>query len=328
MEAIYEFINKNGCDSLKIFKEVDLDNFLMLLKQIKIKYKDNLNIPLNLTFGCEIEFELADYKQVKEALETLIKKNKVQNWLLEKEEFVTKTDLTGVYGGEIDSPILNNTKDNWLELKAVCEMLKENKALALNECGAHIHVGTQILESPKAWLNFIKLWIIYEKIIYRFSYGLNELPRTKIDFYAHPIGNSLFRSLKDIKYEQDLKIILNNICFQMPVGLNFNNASIYPKDKNTIEIRCPNGTIEPIIWQNNINFFIKLLMYANNPNFDNDIIDYHLKKYTTSQNVLSKFNQVYYDEALELSDLIFDNNLDKLYFLRQYFKGDKQFILK
>ena len=32
-------------------------------------------------------------------------------------------------------------------------------------------------------------------------------------------------------------------------------------------------------------------------------------------------NDIYLDEALELCDLIFNNNFDKVYFLRQYLKS-------
>ena len=33
------------------------------------------------------------------------------------------------------------------------------------------------------------------------------------------------------------------------------------------------------------------------------------------------YNQIYLEQALELCDMIFDNNLDKIYFLRQYLKS-------
>ena len=36
---------------------------------------------------------------------------------------------------------------------------------------------------------------------------------------------------------------------------------------------------------------------------------------------LNLYDEIYIDQALELSDMIFDNNLDKIYFLKQYFKS-------
>ena len=33
-----------------------------------------------------------------------------------------------------------------------------------------------------------------------------------------------------------------------------------------------------------------------------------------------KYSRIYMEQAIELADMIFDNNLDKIYFLRQYLK--------
>ena len=38
------------------------------------------------------------------------------------------------------------------------------------------------------------------------------------------------------------------------------------------------------------------------------------------QNIFWDYNKLYIDEALELVDLVFDNNLDKINFLKQYLK--------
>ena len=85
---------------------------------------------------------------------------------------------------------------------------------------------------------------------------------------------------------------------------------------NTIEFRCPNGTLEPIIWQNNANLFAKLLIYSKNNNFNHDIID---KRKTTTN--INNYKIISLEQSLELADLIFNNNLDKIYFLRQYLKS-------
>ena len=36
----------------------------------------------------------------------------------------------------------------------------------------------------------------------------------------------------------------------------------------TIEFRCPNGTLNEVIWQNNLNLFVHLLLYAKSNDFD------------------------------------------------------------
>ena len=36
---------------------------------------------------------------------------------------------------------------------------------------------------------------------------------------------------------------------------------------------------------------------------------------------LEWYEEIYLDQSLELADMLFDNNLDKIYFLRQYLKS-------
>lgn len=62
---------------------------------------------------------------------------------------------------------------------------------------------------------------------------------------------------------------------------SFNTCYVNPVKKgiiegNTIEVRCPNGTVNPVIWQNNINFFAKLFLYCSGNNFDIEFINYKL----------------------------------------------------
>ena len=84
----------------------------------------------------------------------------------------------------------------------------------------------------------------------------------------------------------------------------------------TLEFRCPNGTFNPTIWQNNVNLFVKMMKYSSSSKFDKEYIDKRIKPIC-----INEANKIYLEDALELADLIFDNNLDKIYFLRQYLKS-------
>jgi hypothetical protein len=88
----------------------------------------------------------------------------------------------------------------------------------------------------------------------------------------------------------------------------------------TVELRVPNGTFNEIIWQNNINFFIKMMLYCKSDRYDQDIIDRRMIKVLDKFSNLSSYSLVYLEQALEFVDMIFDNNLDKIYFLKQYIK--------
>lgn len=48
-----------------------------------------------------------------------------------------------------------------------------------------MHFGAHVLgNNYDNWLTLIKIWAIYERIIYNFYYGEDNLPRKCISFYA------------------------------------------------------------------------------------------------------------------------------------------------
>ena len=93
------------------------------------------------------------------------------------------------------------------------------------------------------------------------------------------------------------------------------------KPYNTIEFRCPNGTFDPVIWQNNVNLLVQLLLYSKSSSFQEDRIEKRHQLILNQFDDLKWYQEIFLEQALELCDLIFTNNLDKLYFLRQYLKS-------
>ena len=93
------------------------------------------------------------------------------------------------------------------------------------------------------------------------------------------------------------------------------------KEDLVVEIRNPLSTLDYIIWQNYVNFFVHLFLYCKSNNFNEDILDRRKCEIVDIAGDLDSYDNIYLDQALELSDLIFNNNIDKIYFLRQYLKG-------
>ena len=113
--------------------------------------------------------------------------------------------------------------------------------------------------------------------------------------------------------------------FEKNQFINLSNASYLGEEyvNNTFEYRAPNGTLDPVIWQNNLNIIVKMMKYCNSDNFNLELVENRISK-----NIMNLSNYKYYrsidiDGLLEFADLIFDNNLDKIYFLRQYLKDRK-----
>ena len=74
--------------------------------------------------------------------------------------------------GEVSSDVLKDTSSTWQSLMDVLDLLKYNGAVATEWCGAHVNIGSHILEgNAKYWKNFLLLWLTYSKEIYSFCTG-------------------------------------------------------------------------------------------------------------------------------------------------------------
>lgn len=310
------FMTPNRNDSFSLLKGLDLQELLVETENYLLEYRDKLNLPSDLTFGVELEYEGI----MKLITDKFIEKN-LNQWN-------SKRDTSLKSGGEITSPIMTDEKRCWQELKKVCEHLSKRKADTLHNAGGHIHIGACILgEDVEAWRNFLKVYTAYESVIFRFIYGDKISGREKLFKYAQPIADSLYNSISTINAAKSLY----EIRWTLPVierynALNFCNVHFYEPEnkygKNTLEFRSPNATTNEIICQNNINAFAKMLVSSRDKVMNEDFLDYKLKhEYVSFSTKEYMYNSVCLKNVLELVDLIFDNNLDKIYFLRQYLKG-------
>ena len=354
----FDFLNLNSNDEISKMKYDDIILFLNLLQDFKLSLRDNLGLDKNITFGLEIEFEnisvlyttlCEKFNNISllpsmfysienlQKLKEYKKKNKLDSDavfsvygkykdILPSEVFYwsVEKDLSLNNGAEITSPILIDDITYWKDLKKVCDFIKQYGEISEHSAG-HIHFGTQILGQEKeTWANFIKLWSVYENIIYRL--GFNEyLSKNPGIRYCNPASDILSKYYRSLVEDYDLEQILNFLKTDRHYAVNFQNVLLTDKPIpfGTLEIRNPNGTLDPVIWQNNVNFFAKLLMYAKSNKFDMDTILKREKKLYDFQN----YNYVFTEQAIELADMIFDNNLDKLYFLRQYIKDGETSLL-
>jgi len=310
------FITPERNDSFVSLRGLDLQDLLVETENYLLDYRDKLNLPSDLTFGVELEYEGI--------------MRSITNKFIEKNlrEWNSKGDGSLSSGGEITSPIMTDEIRYWQELKKVCEHLSKRKADTLHNAGGHIHIGTCILgEDIEAWRSFLKVYTAYENIIFRFIYGDKISGRKKLFKYAPPIADSLYKIMSSINAAESL----SDIRWTLPTNdryaaLNFRNVDFYNPEnrygKNTLEFRSPNATTNAVVWQNNINAFAKMLVSSRDKAMDEDFLDYKLNHeylpYSTNEYM---YNDVCLKNVLEFVDLIFDNNLDKVYFLRQYLKN-------
>ena len=327
-DEIFKFLNPISNDKINILSNSDRIYMMYLLKQYYLGLRDKLNIDKDVSFGLEIEFENAYRDLIEQGIYNQFPDS---DW-----EVVDDGSL--VNGGEVRSPRLFDYKNNWIDLSKVCDIVDRN-AYVMDNVGSHIHIGMHILgNNPKYFANFAKLWLAYENVIFRFLNGEYISHRSGMQEQARPIAVDLVNKMKridetycDRSATHIIKILDSGIdrvdrrkrCVNLT---NIEDFQAYQYNqmlnKNTIEFRSPNGTFDPVIWQNNVNFLVALLMYAKSDNFDLDLINRRISQVNVSEYIgnLKKYNYLYIDQAIELADLIFDNNLDKVYFLRQYIK--------
>lgn len=317
--------NVKGNIILSELNRKDLKDFLRVLDSFYLEYRDNLGLPKDAYFGIEIEYLGPNPKFVDFYVDETMK-----DWH-SNIDWDSKREMNIPAGGEVTSPIMFDFPKYWQDIKSICGFLKNNEALKNLSFGGHIHAFVGILgDDYEAWRKFFKLYTIFENVLYRFGYGDKINGRPTIMSYAEPVGDLLIVDMNRFNASKEVKDI--KTLFPMDsrnYGLNLLNVNFDNLEqfiKNTIEFRFLNATIEEVIWQNNINALIKLLLAAKNPNLNESYLDSLLEEmenllYNPDIDFLRRYDTITFRHALLFVDLIFDNTLDKMYFLKQYFKN-------
>ena len=311
------FINDTKNDIFSLFNKTDLRELLFIIDSYYLEYRDFLNLPEDITFGVEIEYE----GFLREKVDSFIRTN-FTGW-------VSKSDGSLKSGGEITSPIMNDNYICWKELSQVCCFLDSKRADTYHNAGGHIHIGANILNDDiNSWILFIKLYTLYENILFRFLYGDKLCGRRGIFKYAPPIAEKFYTSITSLEKAKTLKDVGISLPVHKHLALNLGNVDFYKSKffssskRNTLEFRNPNASTKEVIWQNNINTFTKMLLTCNKLNVDEELLNYKLRnEFNLNMGNLFLYNEVCLKQVLEFVDIIFDNNLDKVYFLRQYLKN-------
>lgn len=314
--AIFDYLDPLGNDELSEMKGFDLQDLLILIDDYYMQLRDSLGFDDSITFGMELEFEYAKKNEIKSEI----------NKSFPQEEWQIVTDGTLFNGLEINSPILIDKPSDWKDLEKICSIVNKYASIGRNS-GGHIHIGTQVLgDKELSWLRFIKLWLIYENVIFRFAYGEFLTARPSTMEYAKPMMKDFKRFYRKFASSHaNLDTIINHLSKERYCAVNFDNVCSDYCDEfiesNTIEFRCPNGSLDPVIWQNNVNLFVRMLLYSNNTAYNEDVIEQRYKNSMDKSSSLTLYNEIYLQQALEFCDMVFTNNFDKVCFLRQYLKS-------
>ena len=303
----------------------------------EIEYRNSIGIGEDVTFGVEIEFAGARKRYVKEVLEKAYKNKFISSeWDVKYEETIYKDLEDGyVYGGEAISDILTDNYSSWNDIKYACDKIKLFNGEINQNCGAHVHVGANIFnDDMKYYDRLMKLWIIYEDIILRFCFGEDNIPRNNFEYFAGSpyvyfkimYDNFYKNNRLNLTYDEFVRgVCFSESCKNLAISFRcLDKEFVKNKYKNvynwydykTLEFRAGNGTLNPVIWQNYINLYTKLLLCCLDDNKDWDMID---RKF--NQEILNEELESYdYEKAVEFISFVFNNRLDKDNFMLQYVK--------
>ena len=299
-----------------------LNHFLSDLKDFYIPYRDSLNLPDYATFGCEIEFNIKGYD------EKYVKKLFNEGYSSPAKEFMISIGTPKMYKIsyepnhiiEVISPVWKDNNETWDNLKYILEFLTKNKTYNAGYCGSHVHAGKQLISNGKdGWNIFLRLWSLYEDQIITFTNGEYYHPRKSFYKESEPVREYIIKYLNSNKNSLPSELKYKGRALLLPEKYlkKLNKKFDYTKENknNTIEFRTPNYTMNSIIWQNNINFFTKMMMACNDDNFDTELLEFYERPTTLDEYMNNEKKMVF-----ELIDFVFDNDFDKYCFLRQYYK--------
>lgn len=303
----YTQIKEN--DEFHRLKPIDLQELLVQVQNYLLEYRNPLSLPYDIKFQIAIQHDHRDEQEV----EVNHNWNSKRIW-----------DEPTHYA--LISPISENTPGFWNELQQSCKNLKKKYTRAKPYSDGRIKIGTSVLDNNmEVWRIFLKLYSLYEHVLYRFGYGESINARKDILKRATPIAEWIYINLQYINQAQNLGELESILHKLKNTSVDFNKVSLdFPRISflhNHLEFNSPNGTFEEVIWQNNINAYAKMLDSARNNVINEKFLDYKFKRKPIPYFL---YDSIHLQDALEFVDLVFDNNLDKIYFLKQYLKNYKE----
>ena len=260
-------------------------------------YRSILTLPKKVNFGLEIELENVDFEKVKHT----INKQFGGIWQVKPDKSLSKNN-----SAEIVSPVLQNNKDVWILLRKMGTLLEKMQP-TFDNCSFQVNYDGTLLKKTKDRVRFLKLYAMYEDIIYKFSKGEDEKYRESFDMYASPIILTLKDTLRFKEEGLTTDMFYNNKRY----GISFKDQ------KDLIEFRTPNGTYNPILWQNYITTFYYLLKHATSNKYNKKEIDEYIDKFMSIY-LWEKYEQINQAKALKFINAIFPHQVDQTFFMHQY----------
>ena len=262
-----------------------------------MEFRSKLTLPHKANFGLELELDKVDLLEVRE----LVGRNIGGDFSVKNDKSLT----TGM-NAEINTPVLRNSKATWELLKRMGELLKKINA-SYDRCSFQVNFDGSLLPSVEDRVKFLKIYAMYEDIVYRFSKGEDLSYRDSLEEYASPIILTL-KGVLSINNDAVVEMFSN----QKRYGICFKT-----KDCDLIEFRTPNMTDNVCLWQNYVTFFYYLLNLVHSGKINMREVDEYINNYSRIY-ILENYEKEKEEKALQLSKKLFCNSTDRINFMHQY----------
>lgn len=268
---------------------------------------DNLPYRLDLSiskpFGLEIEAGLL---------------NGMDRYFICNDEFLRKdfkrntdSSVGGDFPLEIQTPLLLANKDTWFTLKILSERMKRCK---IDFSRSAFQVNMDVSYSYNDIYNFLLFFRTYEHILFKFSTSFRYILREDMS-RAVSLGEYFKYTKNKIMEETNFSTLVFNKNYAISFKYKDNSSAGSPP--NIVEFRSPNGCDDAWIWQNYINtfyHFCEYILYIDKSEIDSSLCAGESQSY--------RYDKLWLDDAVYFADLIFTDDVDKVYFLKQYIGPD------
>ena len=334
---------------IKNLAKKELLSLLSDINKTPLKYRSILNTSDKIYFGNEIEVDNLDEEKTNMIVDILNNRYLYSSY----DYFYAPKETT--CDSEIATPPLTNTEYNWKLFLKAYDMISGNGGRATENTSSHIHVSSDLINTNKKLITFLKIVFTFEDIIFKFGYGYLNEPRKYILADTQPVYAALLNPEYINSYIEALNTStnLNNHLTHLKTHnrldyinfkyFNINKFLITKKEEDHIEFRNFNGTVYPEIAQNNINLALNIIDAINEDRIDIDLLNslyeleyahkkYYIKiiknsalffykdSYPEYNKLLRSYSIPNIRKALTFADMIYTNDLDKYYFLKQYLK--------
>lgn len=293
-------------------------------EDIPYEYENALNGSQN-TFGIELEFVGGNADAIASELYNLdicAYNHRVSyhspsvagKWRLERDGSVS----SGTGGGELVSPVLKDTPETWRNIETICEVAKRHGAQINYQCGAHVHIGMDPLDTARQrWKRFFNTIGSFEECIYRLAGGDMGAIRSGYSHYATPFSNRAASSASSrfsMETAEDVNRVARNASgYDRYHGINLTN--IYDSSRpNTVEFRYFNGSLNPAQIQANIKTANGVMMAAEKArtkDMDSMQVSSSMKRRGTILKEASNTNHRSDSQIMKFVDVIFSRKKDK-----------------